>query len=127
MNDISHKKEHPKPIPIGNQEYAYQMESVFFDYTQMHKKFLIDAFEPNRGGLLAYPNDEKELIEKYEFEFGHSYNGIEITLKKKYKDGRIGFVTTFVSFSQFINRLFEGHPASSWIREAPKEVFKSKK
>ncbi len=124
MFDESFKKKHPKPIPIGKQEYAYQMESVFFDFTEMHEKMLIDASPPDRGGKEPYPNEEKQEIKKYEFEMRRSYNGIEITLKKIYKDGRIGVVTTFVSFSQFVNRLFENHSASSWLHEAPKQMFK---
>jgi len=121
MLDDSYKENHPKPIPIGKQEYAYQCEDVFFDFTSMHGKMLIDGYPPTRGGKLPYPNPEAGDIEKYELELSHCYNGVDVTLRKKYRDGRTGICTGFMSFSQLVNRLFEGHPASSWIREAPKK------
>lgn len=123
MLDDSYKENHPKPIPIGKQEFAYQCEDVFFDFTKMHNKMLIDGYAPSRGGKEPYPNPESNEIEKYELELKHSYNGVEVTIKKQYRDGRVGFFTCFMSFSQLANRLFEGHPASSWVREAPKSTI----
>lgn len=121
----TYKKKHPKPIPIGHQEYAYQCEDVIFDFTQMHEKVLIDGYAPSRRGKFPYPNEETKEIDKYELELSRCYNGIDVTFKKKYSDGRIGIYITKVSFSDFVNRIFEGHSAKSWIREAPKEHFKS--
>lgn len=122
--DNAYKKDHPKPIPIGKQEYGYQCEDVFFDFTKMHGKVIIDGYAPSRGGKYPYPNEEKEEVEKYELELRHRYNGIEICLQKVYRDGRIGIYITTVSFADFANRLFEGHPASSWIREPMKQIIK---
>lgn len=124
LNDNSHYHRHPKPIPIGKQEYGYQCEDVFFDFTKMHGKILIDGYAPSRHGKYPYPNEEKEDVEKYELELQHKYNGIEVCLKKMYRDGRIGIYITSISFSDFVNRIFEGHPASSWIREAPIQMIK---
>lgn len=113
-----YKKNHPKPIPIGVQEFNYQKEDVFFDFTKMHEKLLIDAYKPSRNGKEPYPNQESEVIEKYELELKREYNGINIVLKKIFTTGEVGIYTTFVSFSEFVNRVFEGHSASSWISES---------
>lgn len=127
MLDDSYKKKHPKPIPIGKQEYAYQCEDLYFDFSKMHGSILIDGYAPGRHGKFPYPNEERKEVDKYELELRHQYNGIDVTLQKKYKDGRIGFYTTFLSFSDLVNRIFEGYPANSWIREAPEKMFKESK
>lgn len=122
--DDAYKVKHPKPIPIGHQEFAYQCEDVLFDFLRTNDTLFIKSWRPTRSGKLPYPNDEIDMINEYELELKRHYCTIEIVFKKKYKDGRIGFYVTNISFSQFINRLFEGHSASSWIRSAPKQDIK---
>lgn len=119
MSDYIFKKVTKTPIPIGKQEHAYQKEDVYFDFTKMHKELLVDAYPPSRGGKFPYPNDEKDIIDKYELSIKHSYNGIEVVLQKKFKDGRVAFFTTFFSFSEFVNQMFFGQEAAFWIQDAP--------
>lgn len=119
----SYKESCSPPIPIGYQEFAYQCESVIFDFLQTNSSLFVKAWEPDRGGKFPYPNEEKDLIQEYELELRRQYASIEVVFKKKYKDGRIGFYITNISFSQFVNRLFTGHSANVWIRKAPKQKF----
>lgn len=108
----------PKPIPIGNQEYAYQCENVFFE--PIHGKINIRGSVPHNGGKLPYPNPEAKAISHYELEIGRfTGNSIEITFRKHYKDKSEDIFTTNTSFSVLVNTLFTGGPANIYKHEAP--------
>lgn len=115
---MDYQKRQERPIPIGKQDFAYQCEDVFFDY--LKDAVFIKGYKPSGRGKQPYPNEEIDLVEEYELKISQfTSNGIEVVFKKKYRDGRTGMYLNTISFSDLVNRLFEGHPSNSWTVDAP--------
>jgi hypothetical protein len=111
-----------KPIPIGKQKFAYQCENIVLE--PLFGTMNIRGYKPYQGGKEPYPNAEKELIEHYDLKIEKfTGNSMYVTLTKKFKDGSEQLVLTNVSFSDLVNRIFEGNPANFINHEAPINNF----
>lgn len=112
-----------RPIPIGNQRFAYQCENISIE--PVRNAVSIEGYIPRNKGTEPYPNAEADLIDKYELKIErHTGNSMAISFIKKYKNKAEKEYLTQVSFSDLVNRLFEGHPANVWERTAPTIKFK---
>jgi len=113
--DLYQEKCH-KPIPIGKQEYAYQFETVCLDPIQ--DELNIRGWKPQRRGKYPYPNSEIDKVKHYDLRISRSGdNKVDIYFVKKFKDQSEEVFTTTISFSDMVNRLFEGHPTNHWFNE----------
>lgn len=120
MSDYKDKCE--KPIPIGKQKFAYQCENIVLE--PLFGTINIRGYKPHQGGKEPYPNAEKELIEHYDLKIEKfTGNSMYVTLTKKFKDGSEDLVLTNVSFSDLVNRIFEGHPVNFIKHDAPIQQF----
>jgi len=118
-----------KIIPIGAQEFAYQGEDV-------STICVITGHMPFQNGSLPYPNDEKEMYNKYKLIIEKfTGNSITVTLEKYRHDtvkqrkekGNAVIVDRFqttMTFSQLANQIFKGTEFYNYPKEEhfPEEV-----
>lgn len=118
-----------KIIPIGKQEFAYQCEDV-------STVCVISADIPARGGNMPYPNEEKEMYNKYKLVIEKfTSNSITVTLEKyrhdivkqRIENGKAVIADryqTTMSFAQLVNQIFKGVEVANYPKEEhfPKEV-----
>lgn len=115
----------PKPIPIGKQKYAYQCENVIIE--PFFGSVNIRGYIPHKSGNEPYPNQEKDIISCYDFKIDKfTDNSMEVSFKKKFKDGKEELYVTNMSFSDLVNTIFEGNPANIYKPEAPFNKFDTK-
>lgn len=118
-----------KIIPIGKQEFAYQGEDV-------STICVITGHMPSVNGSLPYPNEEKEMYDKYKLIFEKfTGNSITVTLEKYRHDtvkqrkekGKAVIADRFqttMTFSQLANQIFKGIEFYNYPKEEhfPQEV-----
>ncbi len=93
-----------KMIPIGVQRYAYQGVSM-----QRFKTNIIAELSAMSRGSLPYPNDEKDMVLRYELSIERfTQNAIEVCLVKFFKDKSTKTYLVNLTFEQFVNQIFGG-------------------